>query len=247
MLLSKAIEGFMLEARVGKYSPAYIPTLESQFRRINNFFGERELESLTLDDWKRYFAYLRFEYKPRRFSGDETHLSEATVDNHWKMIRSFYRWAEDILSIQRVDLKLPRPKYDTPQIVPFTQEEVKRLLEAAQYTQVVKKSGKAYKIKRPNADRDRTILLILLDTGIRLGELTRLRLGDINLENGEVYIRPHRDGRKSKARTVFLGNKTKQVVWKYIAKTQSQTDQSQPVFSLAPASIRILINRIGKN
>lgn len=91
------------------------------------------------------------------------------------------------------------------------------------------------------------MLLILLDTGIRLGELRRLKLGDVNLENGEIYIRPIRDGRKSKARTVFLGSRSKQAVWKYIAKTQSHPDQSKNLFDLEPASIRITINRIGKN
>jgi integrase/recombinase XerD len=144
-------------------------------------------------------------------------------------------------------LKLPRPKYESPEIVPFAQDEVKRLIAAAEYTPVVKQSGRTYKIKRPNADRDKAIILILLDTGIRLGELHRLKLGDVNLESGEIYIRPHRDGRKSRARTVQIGARTKQAIWKYIAKQQSQPNQSQSLFDLQPASIRTLINRIGAN
>jgi len=247
MLLSKAIDGFILEAKSGVYSPTYIPTIESQCKRINDFFGEREIESFTLDDWKSYLRFLRFEYKPKRFSGDESPLSEATIDNHWKMIRSFYNWITPILSINRPDLELPRPKYQSPQIIPFTQEEVKRLLDSSQFTQVVKQSGRTYQIKRQNADRDKAILLILLDTGMRLGELTRLCIGDVNLENGEIYIRPYRDGRKSKSRTVFLGARTRQAVWKYIAKQQATPDQSEPLITLTGASIRISISRIGAN
>lgn len=247
MDLQKAIEGFILDAK-GVYSPAYLPTIESQCRRICNFFGARELDSLTLDDWKSYIRYLRFEYQPKRFNGDISPLSEATIDNHWKMIRAFYNWASDsdILSIPRPDLKLPRPEYESPQIIPFAQEEVQRLLQASQFTQV-RAGNRSYKIKRPNADRDKAIIMILLDTGIRLGELHRLRLGDVSLENGEVYIRPYRDGRKSHARTVHMGARTKQVVWKYVAKQQSAPDQSQPLIDLQPASIRTLINRIGAN
>ena len=247
MLLSKAIEGFMLYAKSGKYSPSYIPTVESQFKHIIKFLGDREVEFLTLEDWQKYFVHLRTEYVPVRFNGNQEPLSESTIDNHWKMIRSFYNWASPILSIKRPDLKLPRPKYQSPQIVPFTQEEIKRLLDACQFTQVIKQTGKAYKIKRPNADRDKAIMMILLDTGIRLGELTRLRLGDINLENGEVYIRPFHDGRKSKPRTVFFGTRTRQTVWKYIAKQQSNEDQTQLLFEIKSSSIRILINRIGAN
>lgn len=247
MLLSKAVEGFILDAKGGRYSPSYIPTIQGQFRHVISFLGDRELESLTHEDWNRYLVHLREEYIPRRFNGDTSPLQPATIDNHWKMIRAFYNWASDILSIQRPDLKLQRPKYQSPQIVPFTQDEVKRILEACQHTTVKKQSGKTYRIKRPNADRDKAIILILLDTGIRLGELTRLRLGDVNLENGEVYIRPWQGSRKSKPRTVFLGTRTKQVVWKYIAKQQANQDQSQPLFELKSDAIRIQIGRIGKN
>ena len=247
MKLSKAFEGFILYAKGGKYSPTYTPTIEGILKFMLSYFGDRELESLTLEDWQKYFYHLRYEHVPRRFNKDVSPLAESTIDNHWKLIRSFYNWASDILSINRPDLRLPRPKYDTPQIVPFTQDEVKRLLDACQFTQVEKKDGKRYKIKRPNADRDKAILMILLDTGIRLGELCRLRIGDVNLENGEVYIRPYHDGRKSKSRTVFLGQRTRQVVWKYIAKQQSQQDQTLQLFELKSSTIRIQVGRIGAN
>lgn len=247
MLFSKAIEGFLLYARGGKYSPAYIPTMAGYLKYMCKYFEDPEVESLTPEHWQNYFIHLYTEYQPKRFNGDQSLLKPSSIDNHWKTIRGFYNWGETILSIQRPDLKLQRPKYESPQIIPFSQEEVKRLLDACQFTQVVKQSGKSYKIKRPNADRDRAILLILLDTGMRLGELTRLKLGDINLENGEIYIRPYRDGIKSKARAVFLGARTRQAVWKYIAKQQATNDQSEPLIILKGASVRLLITRIGDN
>lgn len=247
MLFSKAIEGFILDAKGGRYSPAYIPTMHGYLKYMCNFFKDPELESLTADHWKSYLLHLHTEYKPKRFNGDEAPLKLSSIDNHWKTIRGFYNWAVEALEIERPDLKLPRPKYESPQMVPFTKEEVEKLIEASQHTQVVKESGKTYKIKRPNADRDKAIILILLDTGIRLGELKRLCLGDVNLEIGEIYIRPYRSGRKSKARTVFLGARSRQAIWKYIAKQQSTHDQSLPLFELQGSSIRLLINRIGEN
>ena len=247
MLFSKAIEGFIYYAQGGKYSPAYIPTLHGYLKYMCKYFGDPEIESITPDHWQRYFHHLYTDYKPTRFSGDTSPLAPASIDNHWKTIRGFYNWASKILSIQRPDLGLDRPKYSSPQIIPFTQDEVKRLLDACQFTQVVKQSGRTYNIKRPNADRDRAIIMILLDTGIRLGELLRLKLGDINLENGEIYIRPYRDGIKSKSRVVFLGLRARQAVWKYIAKQQAMNDPADPLIILKGASIRILITRIGEN
>jgi integrase/recombinase XerD len=221
--------------------------MESQLGYMCKYFHDPEVDSLTPEDWKRYMVHLRTDYKPKRFSGDKSPLALSTIDNHWKTIRGFYNCMATILSINRPDLDLPRPKYQSPQIVPFSQDEVKRLIDASQYTQVVKQSGRTYKIKRPNADRDKAIILILLDTGIRLGELRRLKIGDVNLENGEVYVRPYRDGRKSSARTVFLGARTRQAIWKYTAKQQAASDQSQSLFELQAASIRLAIRRIGAN
>lgn len=250
MLFSKAIEGFLLEAYAGRYSPSHIPTIKIQLDYMCKWLGDPDLDSVTSDHWKKYMVHLRTDYKPRRFSGNTAPLALSTVDNHWKVIRGFYNWATEnnILSIDRPDLKLERQKFDSPQIIPFTKEEVERLITACEYTQVIKQSGKTYRIKRPNWERDKAMLMILLDTGLRLGEFLRVCVGDINLENGEIYIRPHRDGRKSKSRTVYIGARTRQVIWKYIAKQQAESDQSLPLFNNIKATgVRQIITRIAHN
>lgn len=247
MLFSKAIRGFFLYAESGAYSPAYIPTMRIQLNYMCKYFGDPELETLTPADWERYIHHLHTEYQPKRFSGDDSPLKPSTIDNHWKTIRGFYNWAEKKLEIARPDLHMPRPKYEPPEIIPFAQDEVRRILDAAQHTKVVKQSGRTYKIRRPNADRDKAIILILLDTGVRLGEFTRLRFEDLNLDNGEIHVRPFRSGIKSMPRTVFLGRRTKEVVWKYLTHLPDELRPSEPLFSLKAASIRLLINRIGAN
>lgn len=249
MLFSKAIEGFLIYAATGAYSPSHIPTLRKYLTYLCEWLGSPELNAITLDDLNRYFVHLRTDYKPKRINNDTSPLKEASIDNHWKTIRGFFKWADEtqILSSQRPDLKLRRPKYATPQIVPFTQEEIRKLLEHAQKSDVVKSNGRRYKIKRVNADRDNAMIMILLDTGMRVGELNRLTVGDINLENGEIHIRPYRNGYKSKARTVYLGARSRQAIWKYIAKLQAQRDLSQTIFDLRGSSIRFTLRRIAKN
>lgn len=247
MLFSKAIEGFILHAESGAYSPAYIPTLQGRLKYICNYFGDPELEDITPEKWSQFWHHLYNDYKPKRFNGDDSPLKYSSIDNYWKIIRGFYRWASDILSIVRTDLHLKRPSYEPPEIFPFLQDEVKRMLDACQYTKVIKESGQTYKIKRQNADRDKSIIMMLLDTGVRPGEFTRLCAGDVNLENGEVYVRPWRSSRKSKGRTVLLGTRTRQTVWKYIAKQQADLKSSDPLFNLKVSSLRLQIHRIGEN
>jgi integrase/recombinase XerD len=96
---------------------------------------------------------------------------------------------------------------------------VKKILTAAEYSKEFKRSNtKTYRLRRPTASRDTAIILMLLDTGMRIGELCRLRVQDVNLQTGEVFICPFSTGRKTKSRTVQLGAGSKRAVWLYLAK-----------------------------
>ncbi len=93
--------------------------------------------------------------------------------------------------------------------------------------------------------RDQALLLVLLDTGIRKQEITDLNYGDVNLINGEIYIR---SGKGRKSRTVFIGTKTKRVLGVYLRLRKNitaesplwATDQGTP---LAYNSIRQVVRR----
>lgn len=54
-------------------------------------------------------------------------------------------------------------------------------------------------------DRDRAILLLLLDTGIRWEECSRLMIDDVDFETGRVLVRK---GKGGKTRVVFVGEET---------------------------------------
>ena len=64
-----------------------------------------------------------------------------------------------------------------------------------------------------SGDRDRALLLMLLDTGLRKAELTDLTVGDLNLSTGAVFVR---SGKGRKPRTVFVGINTKRALLAYL-------------------------------
>lgn len=70
------------------------------------------------------------------------------------------------------------------------------------------------KLKPTNINlRSKTIIYILLDTGMRLSELVNLRVENINLPTLEIhltYTKTHRD------RTVFISQKTSDILVEYI-------------------------------
>jgi site-specific recombinase XerD len=118
------------------------------------------LLNLTADDVRAYCQHLR----------RERGLSPATVNRHLQAIRKFCDFA------RRANLMESNPAAAVRPIrVPPTSrraldaDEIARLLEAAQ-------AG------RPSlGKRDYAIIQLLLQTGIKVGELTKLQLADIEL------------------------------------------------------------------
>lgn len=70
--------------------------------------------------------------------------------------------------------------------------------------------------------RDTAIILVLLDTGARAAELCSMDLSDFNPVTGEILIRR---GKGHKPRTVFLGQKSRRAVRKYL-KIRRDNDPS---------------------
>jgi len=94
----------------------------------------------------------------------------------------------------RTDLNLELPKYQTKAIKPFSRDEIARLLKAYNLA-----AGK-HSYKWLTAKRDQAVIMVLLDTGLRRGELLHLLLSDLSIEeNSNFYvmqIRPYSSGRK---------------------------------------------------
>jgi len=70
-------------------------------------------------------------------------------------------------------------------------------------------------------DRDRALLLSLLDSGCRASEFVALNVGDVNLHTGAVLIRA---GKGGKARTTFVGAKSRRELSCYFRQRKSQND-----------------------
>lgn len=253
MNITCALEGFLFTLKADGYSPATVDLYRIMLTTLAGFLNDREVAKITPADLTRYFAYLRSDYTPRRQGSNNAPLSGSTLQNHWKAIRRFFRWAEEDLGLQtRPDSRLKLPPNNPRAIMPLAEEEVRALVVSAEYTRQAMTDGRrVFKMKRPTAERDTALIVLMLDTGIRSGEAGRLNVKDVNLDTGEIYITPYGSSqRKTKSRSIPIGKSTRRLLWRYLS-TQQEQSQDDPLFlttagrRMNNSAIRLLLKDLG--
>ena len=87
--------------------------------------------------------------------------------------------------------------------------------------------------------RDKALLETLFSTGLRVSELAKLKVEDINLAKPEFTVR----GKGSKLRLVFLSETARYWIKKYLA---ARTDPEPLLFPITPRSIERLVSRYAR-
>ena len=233
LLLSSAIEGFLQYKTAEAVSPR---TIECYKRDLNHWLayaGDVPINQLTTEKIRAYLAWLRTEYKPRRIMGDNTlPLSPKTLRNIYVTLSSFFTWAQDEFQMQHPMRSIPAPKFQKKPVDVFSKDDIEALLKACDYMHEAQTTTtRKYTMRRSTAKRDRAILLILLDTGLRASELCSLKIGDVDTAMGKVEVKHGVPGgaKGGKGRTVFLGKVTRRAVWRYLADREDRKDLNAPL------------------
>lgn len=229
MEFNLAIKGFELYQSAGPYATSTIKNYQQTLKRISAFLGNKEIEKLHVNDFRGWMIELK-----------NKGVSQSTRQYHWKVIKSFAKWIEEEFEIDNIAVKLKMPTVPKPVIEPYSAVEVKKLLIAA---------TKTSKGKKVNAERDQLVILFLLDTGIRVSELCRIKYKDINIQAQSIHIHYFETGKKSRDRVVFLGKKTSKRIWKTVL-TGNQNDyfftSSTSGEPLNRYSVKCLLSRIAQ-
>jgi len=212
-----ALEGYWLAKR-RNFSTHTIADYELTFRRFALFVGSQPMGEISALDINKFLDRTKSRYQ----------LSNKTVANIWTALSSFFTWAEDELKMvhpMRGVVKLP--EYKRAPIEPYTKGEILALLEATQKAASWRtRNGRRISSKRPTALRDYTILVVLVDTGLRAAELCALTVGDYEQDTGRIIIR---HGKGNKKRTVYLGNAGRKYLWRYLVD-RGATRTTEPLF-----------------
>ena len=224
MKLSEAIQGFLLAKEAEGLSRQTIIGYRSQLERVADYLDDPPLQAITTADLARFLAWLRTDYRPRRLTGDDAPVSGQTLRNAWTALKSFYRWSTFNVGTANVmaDGLIPRPKATNKERQPLTGDEVRALLAVIQPRRAARpKSGARYRRDL----RDRAVVLLLLDTGLRSGELCGAAIGDLHLKSGQLDVL----GKGAKHRRVLIGATTRATVWQYLQERPDGGDPAAPL------------------
>jgi integrase/recombinase XerD len=171
---------------------SYKDILEHWAARIG---GDTQVPAITSQDLKRYLVWKTTEYIPIRKNGKTHPLSPKTTRNIYVTFQALFRWVGEEFEFPTPMKGIPVPRFVSPPIDPFTKDEVVSLIKACVQKRESKPSNrKAFTTRRPYTLRDQTVIMFLLDTGLRASEFSILHIGDVDLVTGRVIIRTGKEG-----------------------------------------------------
>lgn len=234
MDLETAYQGFWLDKTVN-LSEHTVKRYGVVFDRFCEFLGNVEVEEITTRNIKEYLLFLN----------QETKLSKRSIYDNFFVLSSFWSWASKELKIEHpIKGKVDTPKYPKKKIEPIPIPDVQKMIKICESNTWANKTKKSPS-ERIRGLRDKAIIMVLIDCGLRVGELSDLIYSDYLSKRGRLFIR---HGKGDKERFVFVGLRTRKAIWRYLA-TRKDTTDTCPLFATSkgqPTS-RFAVRRLLKS
>ena len=170
---------------------------EATIRRYINDLQERGKYSFYCDDRTRGINH------PERRRDFRKPISITTINNYIRNLRVFFNWLDVEIVIRKNPMKkIKQLKNDRKARDFLTDEDFKKLVGCL---------DKSYFSEH----RDYAMIMLMIDSGMRLGECSCLLLEDINLARHQIALRAEiTKGRKD--RVVYFSPKTEQVLRRWL-------------------------------
>jgi site-specific recombinase XerD len=227
--LNNLIQGYRLFARSEGMSPNTITLNVAALNRLKEFL---ETNGFTTDasrigvrEIREFIIYLRQVKAWSRHPSIRTKargLSQNTVNCYLRSVSAFWSWlvSEEIVPFNPFTrVRIPKPQR---KVIPtFSEEQIQALLSTINQS-------------NPCTARDQTMLLVFLDTGVRVSELVNIKMEHTYLDEGMVKVL----GKGAKERMVPIGKRVQRALWKYLNQNRPEPAN--------PGDDRVFLTRGGK-
>ena len=208
LALEYLIQGFQLSCQAEGKSPRTVEWYTAFLLRFLKFLQSNSLPTiLGYIDKGHIRAFIRYLQTEARTPRKGTSLSGHTVQGYVRTLKSFFSWVvrEGYLE-SNIMAGIPVPKAPNKIINSFNAEQIASLAAACQ-----RENSIGY--------RNLVMLMLMLDTGLRVSELIAIELDDVDL--GEGFIRV-RSGKGNRERLVPIGSVVLKLLWKYLNQSRPQ-------------------------
>jgi integrase/recombinase XerC len=194
--LKSSIQDYLVYIRSEKnYSSHTFDAYKKDLFSLSDFLKSEQKEKTAPDsirrkDIKNYLIYL-----------SQKGFDPASIRRRLSTLRSFFKYLQRRLKVKAnpaSSLEAPKRKKRLPRTLSWPQ--VKSLLEPSLYQ------------KEKEGLRDRAIMELLYNTGLRLAEISSLKREDIDFQAGEIKVM----GKGNKERIVPIGENAGKILIEYL-------------------------------
>ena len=213
--IAHAIEDYLQDHTGGNHSDKTLEWHRTALGLLQTYLEQERgitlVGEVDAPDISAWFAHMRI--SP---GGHGKTRSERTIQTYARSARAFFHWLVRRETIERNPFdRVVFPKVGKPLIQTIDAEEFERLLLACT------PPNESGPIAERAAVRNRAILWVLYDTGIRVSELCGLRLGNFDRKHGILTVM----GKGSKERRIALGNNCLRNLLYYLDKHRPDEEE----------------------
>lgn len=216
MELSQAIKGYFLDKEF-QFSDETKYAYKLRLGFLLDFCGDVEIGDIDKNQIRQFLIEMK----------NSRGLSDRSIYDYYTCCSSLWTWAADELGVEHVVKDIPRPTFTKKTIEYFDRDEIVAILGRLDHTsEYTHWSGNVVRNKRDTRYRDRAIVTILLDCGLRVSELCALCIKHYNERRGTLFVA---HGKGDKERSVPMGGSAQKALWRYMAE-RKKPKLSEPLF-----------------
>ncbi len=239
-------QGFILTQRTDCKSPRTIEYYESNLRRFLWYTENQDwpVDVRLISEWhlRDFLAYVSGEANRWGVEGNGSESSRrkatyCTVHHYYCVLKAFFNRClreEFIPASPLVKIKLKNPQLNVVQ--PYTEKEILKMLEVCERD--IKNGAQLL------GCRNKAIVLMLLDTSLRVSELAGIKTDKVDTERGWIKVK----GKGAKERVVRIGATVQKSLWRYLVLRDKNkceqlwiTEEGRPMKS---GGIQIMIKHL---
>lgn len=222
--LNGQLNAFLLSCKVDELSPATLSYYRYTIGACVKFCYSLQLtdaQHITAHHIRLFLLKLQERNKPR------------SVHDYYRAVKRFFNWLIDEGVLEKSPMATIRPPR-VPEIItqPFTLQQIANLLLLC--------NGNTFL-----GIRNRAIILTFLDTGLRVSEMAKIQISDLDFDRETITVM----GKGAKERVVRIGKKAQKALLKYLLTRHDEytclwvSEERKP---LTAWGIQLMIRRLGK-